>query len=55
MVVEQENENNAEDKALAAFSLVKYENPEVIDQEDDDDDKDTEACEEILNSILPPR
>ena len=55
MVVDQENENNAEDKALAAFSLVKYENPEVIDQEDDEGDKDTEACEEILNSILPPR
>ena len=43
-----------DDKAEAAFSLVKYENPEVIDQEDPEVG-DEESCEEILNSILPPR
>ena len=48
--------SSSEDKAQAAFSLVKYENPEVIDKEDPEDgDGDAESCEEILNSILPPR
>ena len=44
-----------DDKAQAAFSLVKYENPEVIDQEDPEVGEGEESCEEILNSILPPR
>ena len=40
----------------AAFSLVKYENPEIIEIDDKAGDfKDGESCEEILNSILPPR
>ena len=42
-------------KSTAAFSLVKYENPEIIDIDDEPDEKDGESCEEILNSILPPR
>ena len=42
--------------STAAFSLVKYENPEIIDIDDSaGGDKDGESCEEILNSILPPR
>ena len=45
-----------QDKAEAAFSLVKYENPEVIEVEDAEaGEEDGESCEEILNSILPPR
>ena len=48
--------SNNEDPALAAFSLVKFENPEVVDIEDPVlVDKDSESCEELLNSILPPR
>ena len=35
---------------------MKYENPEVIEVEDAEaGDEDGESCEEILNSILPPR
>ena len=35
---------------------MKYENPEVIEVEDTEaGDEDGESCEEILNSILPPR
>ena len=42
--------------STAAFSLVKYENPEIIEIDDSvGSDKDGESCEEILNSILPPR
>ena len=40
-----------EDKALAAFSLVKYENPEVIDTEDGGEVGDEESCEEVNRSI----
>ena len=61
MVGDNESESsstssNNEDPALAAFSLVKFENPEVVDIEDPVlVDKDSESCEELLNSILPPR
>ena len=43
-------------QAVAAFSLVKYENPEIIQTEDPvagEDDGD--PCDEVLESILPPR
>ena len=43
-------------QAVAAFSLVKYENPEIIQTEDpvvEEDDGD--PCDEFLESILPPR
>ena len=43
-------------QAVAAFSLVKYENPEIIQTVDpvvEEDDGD--PCDEVLESILPPR
>ena len=54
-----ENENSSqvdESQAVAAFSLVKYENPEIIDTQDSADvEEEVDACDEVLESILPPR
>ena len=48
--------SGSSDDSTAAFSLVKYENPEIIEIDDSaSSEKDGESCEEILNSILPPR
>ena len=61
MVVGEDSEGSGsspsdDSNSTAAFSLVKYENPEIIEIDDTaDGDKDGDSCEEILNSILPPR
>ena len=52
------SETDQQDPALAAFSLVKFENPEIVDTDDTapSGDHDTDAGDqEVLNSILPPR
>ena len=53
------SETDQQDPALAAFSLVKFENPEIVDTDDtapSSGDHDTDAGDqEVLNSILPPR
>ena len=52
----QEPDSSDDSNSTAAFSLVKYENPEIIEIDDSvGSEKDGESCEEILNSILPPR
>ena len=51
-----QEQDSDDSNSTAAFSLVKYENPEIIEIDDSvGSEKDGESCEEILNSILPPR
>ena len=54
--LESASGSSDDSNSTAAFSLVKYENPEIIEIDDSaSSEKDGESCEEILNSILPPR
>ena len=57
MAVDESQAPEVDDsEAVAAFSLVKYENPEIIETEDPVPlEEDGDPCEEVLESILPPR
>ena len=47
-----QEQDSDDSNSTAAFSLVKYENPEIIEIDDSiGSEKGGESCEEILNSI----
>ena len=58
MTKDNSNDEADDSQAVAAFSLVKYENPEIIDSQDPlvtEGEGPTDPCDEVLESILPPR